>query len=811
MKITSKMNKYASLLLLLIVFITASQCKRQAKTDNESASYKGTYRDSTANTDRRVADLLSRMTTEEKIGQLLCLFGWEMYTRTDTSVTISKAYEEMLRSTGAGMLWGTLRADPWTKKTLTTGLNPYMSAEALNALQRYAVENTRLGIPLLFAEECAHGHMAIGTTVFPTSIGQGSTWDPELIEKMARAIAAEVRSQGAHIGYGPILDLAREPRWSRMEETFGEDPYLISRMGVAVVTGLQGDGLKDKGSVISTLKHFYAYGIPEGGHNGGIVSIGTRELFQNCMYPFHQAVKAGAVSIMTSYNSVNGIPCTADNYTLKTVVRDRWGFDGFFVADLDAIGALVTSHRVAETTSDAAAMSLNAGVDVDLGGNSFITLKEALEKGTISMSDIDIAVKRVLKKKFEMGLFENPYVDALQAQRIGRSEEHIDLARQVARESIILLKNENGLLPLNKDIRSIAVIGPNADNMYNQLGDYTAPQDDKAIVTVLEGIKNSVGEGTAVTYVKGCAIRDTTTSEIAEAVKAAKKADVAVVVLGGSSARDFKTDYANTGAATIPGKNSTAVLSDMECGEGYDRADLAVMGHQVKLLDALLRTGTPIVVVLIEGRPLNLRGLEQKAQNMILAWYPGQEGGNAIADVLFGDYNPAGRLPVSVPASVGQLPVYYNNISPARHNYLEASSAPLFCFGHGLSYTSFGYSGLNITASENKESIKVSVSFRVKNTGNREGDEVVQLYIRDNVSSVVTEEKKLRRFQRTHLSPGEEKAISFEIDNEDLCLYDEQMNRIVEPGSFNIMIGASSEDIRLSSAFEIKSLHRSEK
>jgi beta-glucosidase len=757
------------------------------------------YKNASLSVDTRVQDLINRMTVEEKIGQLLCLQGWRMYLKTDVEVIQSKLLEEAVEKQYIGMLWGTLRADPWTRKTIKNGLNPRLSAEATNAIQRYAIEKSRLGIPLLFAEECAHGHMAIGTTVFPTSLGQGSTWNIPLIHKMATAVAAETRLQGAHIGYGPILDLAREPRWSRMEETFGEDPFLIARMGSAVVKGFQGDNINSGLNIVSTLKHFVAYGIPEGGHNSENANIGKRELFQNFLFPFQVAVEAGALSIMTAYNSIDGIPCTSDHYLLTDIVRNKWGFDGFFVSDLGAVGGLVSNHRQVGSLPEAASLALNAGVDVDLGGSGYARLSDAIKQGLIDSVTIDQAVKRILKIKFEMGLFENPYVDPKKTSKQVGCFEHKELARQVARESIVLLKNEDNLLPLKKMMKHIAVIGPNADNIYNQLGDYTAPQDTDNIITVLEGIKGAVSSDTKITYVKGCSIRDTTDTNIVEAIDASTNADVSIVVLGGSSARDFETEYEDTGAAFVSDKK----ISDMESGEGFDRSSLEIMGKQLELLQGVINTGTPVVVVLIEGRPLNLAGLEKNVGSILTAWYPGQEGGNAIADILFGNYNPAGRLPVSIPESVGQLPVYYNSPRKKR-NYVDGSSNPIYCFGHGLSYTTFDYSNIQIASHDDGNNFSVEVSFDLKNTGNWDGDEIPQLYVQDMVASVVTPDKQLKGFQRVHLKADETKRITFKLTMEDLSLWDQHIKRIVEPGDFLISIGASSEDIKLKEKFNVR-------
>ena len=760
------------------------------------------YKDPSYSIDKRVHDLLQRMTVEEKVGQLSTLLGWEMYDKTSNGIQASLKFKEAVKTEHIGMLWATLRADPWTKKTLETGLTPTEAAEATNALQKFMTDSTRLGIPLLLSEECPHGHMAIGTTVFPTAIGQASTWNPALIQQMAQTIAKEARATGSHVGYGPILDLARDPRWSRLEETYGEDQVLNGKMGAAMVRGFQGNDLKSGFNIISTLKHFTAYGIPEGGHNGGSVTIGQRELEQSYLLPFRQAVKAGALSVMTAYNSIDGVPCSANPWLLKEVLRNDWGFKGFVVSDLGSISGLVGSHHVAATPAEAAAQAINAGLDADLSGYGYgAALLKALQDGLVTEKVLDAAVSNVLYQKFALGLFENPYVDIAKVKSSVRTDEHVALARRVARESIILLKNSNQTLPLQKNLHNIAVIGPNANNIYNQLGDYTAPQSDENIVTVLEGISNKVGTSTKVSYVKGCDIRDTTNTHIEDAVKAARKADVAIVVLGGSSARDFKTSYQETGAAQVTADQNS--LSDMESGEGFDRSTLDLLGKQLALLKAIQKTGTPVVLVTIKGRPLNLSWAQNNVAAIIDAWYPGQEGGNAIADVLFGDYNPAGRLTVSVPKSVGQLPMYYNYKNPAKHDYVEVDSKPLYNFGYGLSYTTFTYTDLKLKTIEKGNDFETQVTFRLKNTGKYDGDEVAQLYVRDEVSSVVTPITQLKSFQRIHLKAGEEKEISFLLTADDLKLLNPQMRWTTEKGTFKIMIGSSSDNVKLTTDLSI--------
>ena len=748
-----------------------------------------TYQNPNLSIDIRLADLLSRMTLEEKVGQLLCPLGWEMYEIHGSEVYPSGKFKQLIKERNAGMLWATYRADPWTKKTLANGLNPELSAKAGNALQKYVMENTRLGIPMFLAEEAPHGHMAIGATVFPTGIGMAATWSPELVKEVGQVIAKEIRSQGGHISYGPVLDLTRDPRWSRVEETFGEDPVLSGILGASMVDGLGGGNLSQKYATIATLKHFLAYAVPEGGQNGNYASVGIRDLHQNFLPPFRKAIDSGALSVMTSYNSIDGIPCTSNHYLLTQLLRNEWKFCGFVVSDLYSIEGIHESHFVALTKENAAIQSVTAGVDVDLGGDAYTNLCHAVQSGQMDKAVIDTAVCRVLRMKFEMGLFEHPYVDPKIAAKTVRRKEHIELARKIAQSSITLLKNENSILPLSKTINKVAVIGPNADNRYNMLGDYTAPQEDSNVKTVLDGILTKLSPS-RVEYVRGCAIRDTTVNEIEQAIEAARRSEVVIVVVGGSSARDFKTSYKETGAAVA----EEGSVSDMECGEGFDRASLSLLGRQQELLESLQKTGKPLIVVYIEGRPLEKNWASEYADALLTAYYPGQEGGNAIADVLFGDYNPSGRLPISVPRSVGQIPVYYNQKAPRNHDYVEVSSSPLYSFGYGMSYTTFEYSALQVVQ---KSARCFEVSFKVKNTGKYDGEEVSQLYMRDEYASVVQPMKQLKHFERFHLKKGEEKKVTFVLTEEDFFLVNYTLKKVVESGNFHLMIGAASNDIRL--------------
>lgn len=768
------------LLLLTISLIVATSVMAAPKKKAPLPKYK----DASYPIEERVEDLIGRMTIEEKVGQLLCPLGWPMYTKSEvktkkgvkTQVEVSELFKKRMAEMPLGSLWAIQRADPWTQKTLETGIGAVESAEMMNTLQRYAIEETRLGIPVMIMEEAPHGHMGIGSTCFPTGIGQAATFDVALMQQMGTVIGKELSLRGAHIAYGPVLDISREPRWSRVEETLGEDPYLAGKLGGAICSAVRAEG------VINTLKHFAAYGIPEGGLNGEQVSLGWNQLLNEYIPQFRTAIEQGAGSIMTSYNGIDGIPCTGNKELLTGYLRGQLGFKGFIISDLQSIEVMKNNLHVVKDYTEAAAMALKAGVDIDLEGNSYKHLGEALEKGMVTMDDIDRAVRQVLRTKYELGLFDHPYVDVNASKQV-RSAENREIARKVAQESIILLEN-NGLLPLSKDIKSIAVIGPNADTQYNQLGDYTAPQAEDDIVTVLEGIKATVPNA-QVNYVKGCAVRDTQNSDIQAAVEAAKKSDVTVLVVGGSSARDFKTSYASTGAANVDA--NAKELSDMDCGEGYDRATLELLGDQMKLMQALIDAKVKLAVVYIEGRPLNMNLAAEKADALLCAWYPGEQGGQAIADVLFGDYNPAGRMPVGVPRNVGQLPVYYSK--RISHNYIDSPAAPLYPFGYGKSYTTFAYSAP--TATVNADGT-VTVRCTLTNTGSVDGDEVAQLYLEDEYSSVSIPRKQLKGFQRVNLKAGESRQLEFVLGHNELALYNAQREFVVEPGTFKVYVNGSS-------------------
>jgi beta-glucosidase len=666
---------------------------------------------------------------------------------------------------------------------------PREMAEFNNAIQKYALEDTRLGIPLMTVGEALHGHMATGGTMFPQAIGLASTWDVDLVEEVYTVAAAEMRARGVVHALTPVLGLAREPRWGRTEETYGEDPYLVSRLGVASVRGLQGrEPTIDKQHVIATPKHYAVHSQPEGGTNSAPGNYSERAIRETFLVPFQAAItEAGAQCVMASYNEIDAIPVHANKWLLQDVLCQEWGFRGFVVSDGGGISQLVSLHHVAADRGEAAKIALEAGIDLELDSCFAETLARQVEEGKIAKATLDRAVARVLRVKFEMGLFENPYTDPDYAEQFVGCAEHQQLALKAAHKTIVLLKNQDDLLPLDRaKLTSIAVIGPNAADVH--LGGYSAEPKHK--VSILEGIQNKAGDDIEISYAEGCKITTGVqgweawyvdkvplsdpkedTPRIAEAVRAAQAADVAIVVVGGN---------------------------ESTCREAWhedhlgDRDNLDLLGRQDELVQAIVETGTPTVVVLINGRPLTINAIAEHVPAILEGWYLGQETGTAVADVIFGDVNPGGKLPITFPRSVGQLPVYYYQKPSAKRGYLSASKEPLFPFGHGLSYTTFAYSNLEISPPKIGGGGQAVVSVDVTNTGGIAGDEVVQLYIRDQVSSVTRPVKELKGFERITLEPGETRTVTFDITPDKLSFLDAHMERIVEPGLFDIMIGSSS-------------------
>ncbi|WP_369018600.1 glycoside hydrolase family 3 N-terminal domain-containing protein [Thermatribacter velox] len=736
-------------------------------------------------TSELVRDLLSRMTLEEKVAQLCAVHSNRLTENGKFSPTKAR---ELLKN-GIGQITR-LVGDPEA--------DPRQAVELGNEIQRFLREETRLGIPAMIHEECLSGLMMRGATVFPQAIALGSTFSPELVERMTTTIRKKMRALGVHQGLAPVLDIPRDPRWGRTEETFGEDPYLVSRMGAAYIRGLQGEDLRQ--GVVATAKHFTAYGISEGGRNLGPARVGERELREVFLFPFEVAVReAGVCSIMNAYHDIDGVPCAASYFLLTRILREEWGFEGIVVSDYNAVRMLENFHRVARDAKEAAIKALQAGIDIELPDiDCYQFIVDAVREGMLSEKVVDEAVRRVLNVKFELGLFEEEMV-TVQSEKVVQvldTEEERALAREIACASMVLLRND-GVLPLSKDVKSIAVIGPNAAEKINLHGDYSysahipsvqAWKGKEAVwkewvktVSVLEGIKNKVSPQTEVLYARGCDLGDDSRDGFQEALNVAQQAEVIIAVMGERSGL-FKQSIS---------------------GEGSDRTELTLPGVQRELLRELKKLEKPIVLVLVNGRPLELGWEAENLSAILEAWYPGEEGGNAVADVLFGDYNPAGRLPISFPKKVGQIPVYYNRKSTAFSEYIETDARALFPFGYGLSYTRFEYQDLQIQPDRVTSLEGVKIRFRVKNTGRIAGDEVVQLYIRDVVSSLVRPSKELKGFKRIHLEAGEERTVTFTLYPEQLAFYDEHMRFVVEPGVFEVLVGASSEDIKLQGTFEV--------
>jgi len=731
------------------------------------------YLDAALSVETRVRDLLGRMSIEEKIRQM----GTRLIGAFVVNGRVSgKALREGLGNSGIGCLQD-LRA------------GPRENAEAVNAVQKYLTERTRLGVPAMVIAECLHGHLSGGATVFPQAIALASTWNPGLVRRMAEAAAREARATGVAQALAPDLDLAREPRWGRVEETYGEDPHLVSRMGVAYITGMQGEGPTiDRQHLVCTAKHYAAHGSPEAGVNLAPVEGGPRLLRSVFLPPFQAAVtEAGVLSIMPAYSEYDGVPATASRLLLTRVLRQEWGFRGYTFSDYGAVTMLHTFHKTAHTPAEAGRQALEAGLDLEAPSDYGYgdELLRMVQRGEVSVDLVDRAVARVLRVKFLAGLFENPFAEPEKAVRVVNCPAHRRLARQIAQESIILLKNEGGLLPLDGEIGSVAVIGPNAD--LAQLGDYSQRKADA--VTPLEGIRAAVSRRTEVLYAPGCGIWQRSREGFAEAVAAAERADVAILFIGGTSMAMAGTGWGTERRAAT-------------CGEGYDRTDLTPPGVQDELVRAVFETGTPTVVVLVHGRPYSIPWMAEHVPAILEAWYPGEQGGHALADVLFGRVNPSGKLPVSVPRSVGNSPVFYNHKPSARgyyhrpgtpeepgRDYVFQTPGALYPFGHGLSYTTFRYSNLLIRPRKILPGGRVSVSVDVRNAGKLAGKEVVQLYVNDVVSSVTTPVKALRGFEKLALKPGQKRTVTFELGPEDLALLDENMNWVVEPGTFEVTVG----------------------
>jgi beta-glucosidase len=765
-----------------------------------------TYRDPARPIDERVADLLGQMTLDEKLAQLGCLWSTALISggRFDPAFAAGKMPH------GIGQV---------TRIGAATGLRPRESAELMNAIQRVAVEQTRLGIPIFVHEESVGGLCHRDATVFPHGIGLAATWDTALVERVAAEIRAQMLAVGARLALAPVLDVARDPRWGRVEETYGEDPVLNGTIGAAYVRGLQSDDLAH--GVVATGKHFLGYAMSEGGRNWNPVQLGPRELREVYAEPFAAAIRdAGLAAIMNSYASVDGIPCAGSPAILTGLLRDELGFAGAVVADYFSVAQLHTFHRVAATPGQAGALALAAGLDMELPATDYYgaPLKAEVEAGRLPIEAVDTAVRRVLAMKFALGLFERPYVDVEAAGAAFQTPASRELAREAAAKSAILLQND-GVLPLAPTLRRVALIGPGADDQRLLQGDYHYPAHLEMIyqtgdqdtplenigegdllpraggayapgpyytphVTPLAGLRAALGPSVEVSYAKGCEVLGDDRSGFDAAVAAARAAEVAIVVVAGKS----------------------GLQRPVTVGEGNDAASLDLTGVQQELVEAIAATGTPLVVVVLSGRVHTLARVAARANALIQLFPPGEEGGSGLAEVLVGAVSPSGRLPVTLPRMVGQVPIYHayraGGARPMFFNdYTDCPPTPLFAFGHGLSYTSFTYEQLNVQGSTTRAPIEVSLV--VRNDGARASDEVVQLYAQDQFATVARPDQLLIGFARVPLAAGQDRRVTFTVDPSRLAFYDPQMRFVTEPGAFTFSVGASAADIRLTQTVEL--------
>jgi beta-glucosidase len=737
-----KLPRLKSVIFLVSVTLSFFSCKTEQQKSKSTV-------------ESRIDSLVKVMTLEEKAGQLT------QYTSDYdvTGPTIRATYKEDIKAGRVGSIFNAIGA-AYTRK-----------------LQEIAVKETRLGIPLIFGYDVIHGHR----TIFPIPLGESASWDLEAIERSARIAATEASAEGLHWTFAPMCDIARDPRWGRMAEGAGEDVHLGAKIGVARVKGFQGEGIGKLNSVLACVKHFAAYGAAQSGRDYHTVDLSDRVLRETYLQPYKAAIDAGAATVMTAFNELDGVPATGNKYLLEKILRDEWKFDGFVVTDYTSIMEML-NHGIAEDTLAAAALALEAGVDMDMQSGFFERLPELVKQGKIKESGIDQAVRRVLRMKFELGLFEDPYrySDEQREKETVMTDEFLASARDISRKSIVLLKNENQVLPISKDVKTIAVIGPLANNKKEMLGNWFGQGDWRKCVSILEGIQSKVGSRTNVVYAKGCGIESDSTQGFQQAVRIAKQADVVILSLG------------EGGYMT---------------GEAASRASLNLPGVQQQLMEAIKATGKPVIVILSNGRALTIPWMDKNIPAIVETWFLGTQAGNAIADVLFGDYNPSGKLPVTFPRSVGQVPIFYSMKNTGRpmdpknkytSKYLDESNDPLYPFGYGLSYTTFSYTDpkvdkSKITIGKNEE---IKVSCVVTNSGKVAGEEVVQLYVRDVVGSVTRPVKELKNFQKIMLQPGESKEILFTLTINDLSFYRRDMSFGAEPGKFIVFVGGNSRDTK---------------
>ena len=725
-------------LAALLLFVLSSLLLSTSQTHSQRAP----------NVEQRVNALLAKMTLEEKLGQLQQLDG-------EGNGNFRPEHVEMVRK---GLLGSTLGV---------------RGVQHTNQLQRVAMNESRLKIPVLFGFDVIHGYR----TIFPIPLGEAASFDPSLAERSAAVAAQEANNVGLRWTFAPMVDIARDPRWGRISEGAGEDPYLGAAFARARVHGFQGNDYGAPDKILACAKHWVAYGAAEGGRDYNTTDLSEQTLREIYFPPFKAAVDAGVGTLMSSFNAINGVPASANAFTLTKVLRDEWKFDGFVVSDYTAVKELI-NHGLVGNEEDAAAAALNAGVDMEMVSRSYNQFgPKLLQQNRLTTATIDEAVRRILRIKFRLGLFDHPYADEAREANALLRPESIKLAREIAGRSMVLLKNDRETLPLSKSVGSIAVIGPLADDRRAPLGWWAGDGKEENTVTPLAGIKSKVSAQTKVGYAKGCDVKGDSTAGFEEAVNLAKSSDVAVVVVG--------------------------ELAEM-VGEAASHASLDLPGRQMELVQAIQATGKPTIVVLVNGRPLSFGWIVNNVPAILEAWMAGSESGNAIADVLFGDVNPGAKLPVTFPRTVGQVPIYYNHMNTGRppeaqnrytSKYFDVPWTPQFPFGYGLSYTTFKISNLQLSAPRITANGKLTVSVEVENTGRRAGDEVVQLYIRDPVASMTRPVKELKGFQRVSLQPGEKRRVEFVLGSEHLGFWNREMRYVVEPGEFRVMVGSSSEDV----------------
>ena len=708
--------------------------------------------------EKRIDELISKMTLDEKIGQLVQI------------VRIDKEDEHLVRDSKVGSIL----------------IGTYKSPEEVNRIQKIAVEETRLGIPLIFANDIIHGYH----TIFPIPLGEASSWNPALVKEACGIAAFESASEGTRWTYAPMVDIARDPRWGRIMEGSGEDPYLGSVFASARVEGFQGDDLKDKTKIAACSKHYVAYGGAEGGRDYNTVDISERTLREVYLVPFHSAVNSGVASIMSAFNDLDGVPASANHFTLIEILRNEWNWDGVVISDYNSIGEII-HHRFAKDKEEAALKGFTAGVDIDMVGDTIDgdvyspNLKHLVKNGFISEEQIDNSVRNVLRMKFKLGLFDNPYTNVEFFKTNNLRQMYKDsIALQLAKESIVLLKNENNLLPLKKDIKKIALIGPLANNDEDPMGVWAGAGNPEDVVTVYQGLKNLLPGGSEINFVQGCDFTGSDTTGFDEAVDVTKSSDVVIMVVGEERGMS---------------------------GEASSKTNLNLPDIQEKLVKRIYAIGKPVIVVLMNGRPLTINWISENIPAVIEAWFLGDQTGNAIAQVLFGDYNPSGKLTVTFPRSTGQIPIYYYQKSTGRpfkddnkftSKYLDSPNTPLYPFGYGLSYTSFSYENIKIEKSKMNKSDINKVLIDITNTGKYYGEEVVQLYIRDEFASITRPVKELKSFKKIKLNSGDTKTVEFDIYPEMLSFLNINMKPVVEPGKFKVMIGGNSVDL-ISVSFDV--------